>query len=231
MTPLALITLFSLTLGESSEFALRPFVEEYVQQWAREAGIESVAVEYRTVQLPAICNEDGVELRLVRELSLRKGKCALPIEVIKEGRTVTRFVLPILVRTYEHVYVAKQILRRGERFTPQVVEKVFLETTHLPVDVITEGSVLENCEAARIINEQSVLTKSRCKAVPVLNPQDVVTLRVTSGAVVLTTSAIAKESGVIGDVITVQSTTSRKQYKAKVLDARTVEIIAEMNVR
>lgn len=217
--------------GEVFDSLLHSTVEHHISQWAQRAGIESVFVEYRSYQLPALSTTDDVEIRLVSDAVVRKGYCSLPVEVVQNKKTVVRFLLPVVVRTYEHVYVTRKMLQRGERFTAENVERMFLESTQLPPDVITEGSVLENYEASRIIKERSVVTRSLCKAVPVLNPQDVVTLRVQSGSVCITTTAVAQEAGVVGDIITVQGVDVRKRYKARIVDARTVELVATKNVR
>ncbi|MBP8975454.1 MAG: flagellar basal body P-ring formation protein FlgA [Bacteroidetes bacterium] len=209
-------------IGENE---VRNQIETSVHQWAQRAAIDSFYIEYRSVNIPSTFQRDGVKFQLVNDEGVfHKGHCVVPVEGMQNSRGIGRFMVSIIVHSFEHVYVTNRMLQPGERLTSEVVSAQILETTFLPQDVITEGSVLENLETARIIQEKSVLTQSMCKAIPVLNPQDVVTLRIRSGNVVLSSNVVAKEEGYIGKYIKVQSVETRKQYRAKVIDAHTVEL-------
>ena len=226
MSTIAFIVLLLQALSPNiGEDEVRNQIETSVHQWAQRAAIDSVYVEYRSLNIPSAFHRDGVKFQLVKdEKVFHKGHCVVPIEGTQNGRGIGQFMVSIIVHSFERVYVTNRMLQPGERLTSEVVSAKVLETTFLPSDLVNEGSVLEDLRAARIIKEQSVLTQSMCKAVPVLNPQDVVTLRIRSGNVVLSSNVVAKEEGYIGKYIKVQSVETRKQYRAKVIDAHTVEL-------
>ncbi len=195
-------------------------LQQRVQEWSQVNGIESVYVEIRTP-----LNKDELYKLSDEYIPFKKGRCAVPVVVTKNNRQ-HRMLLSVIIHTFERVFITKRTIQANEKITSDLLERRIIETTYLPSDVITGDSVPFQYCAARIIKEQSVLTQSMCKAIPVLNPRDIITLQIRSGNVVLTTKAVAKQTGVVGEVITVLGLETRKQYKARVLDANTVELVA-----
>ncbi|MCX7984362.1 MAG: flagellar basal body P-ring formation chaperone FlgA [Bacteroidetes bacterium] len=208
-----------------TEYDLKADIVARASQWAHRSGIDSITVEFRRFQIPKT-NVQGTEVfRVVDDgCVFRKGRVIVPVEIVRENITVARFSIPVVLRTYQFVYVAQRQIQRGERFTHQNCRLMLFETTYLPADVVTEYAELETLIAARILSEKSVVTRSVSKPIPIVNPYDIVTLKVRAGTVMISTPAIAKEEGYRGKHITVQRVDTHQKYRARVLDAHTVEL-------
>lgn len=211
--------------GLRTAYDLRSELECRARQWAKEHGVDSVMIEFRTFQIPHAISDNDHEYRIADDGNVfRKGRNNVPVEVLANGIVLGRFFVPLVIHTYESVFVAQRTIQRGERLSQANCTRCIIETTTLPKDILVDYAELETLVAARIISERSIVTRSMCKALPVLQPQDIVTLRVRTGTVLVSTQAVVKEEGYPGKVITVQRIDTQQKYRARVVDGQTVEI-------
>lgn len=128
------------------------------------------------------------------------------------------------VRRYARVAVATAPIPRGEALDGRLAYEE-RDLTSLPSDVFQEGQVPEGLLAMRALSPGAAVTADAAAPPPVIQRGDAVTLRAVTGDIVVSAPAEALEDGRPDEVIRVRNTNSRRESRARVVDARTVEVL------
>ncbi len=169
------------------------------------------AVSYRVPSLPA---------------GMPRGPLTVMVEEVVNGTVTARLPVSCLVRTFGTVLVAARNFDRHEPLGPEGLISQTVETTRLPVDRLADPSALAGMRTKRIINLGAVLCASLCEPLPAVRQGDEVTLIARRNGVKLTMQALAKQDGTPGTVILVQPSGTHDRLRARVIDARSVELAA-----
>jgi flagella basal body P-ring formation protein FlgA len=214
-------------IPEEISSLLKREVSGYLLQRAKEQGFDSVFVEVRTVPQNRDLAKEGTSIRVVPEIMpLVRGNCSVPIDIIQNEKVLSRLFVSARVHTYEKVYVVKNRIEKAMKVVPHDYEIAYAETTFMPHDLVKNSFILEKMRSVRMINPGTVLTESMFEPVPVIKPNDMITLVIRSGNILLSSRAVSKEAGSVGEFITIQRAGFHERLKARVLDEKTVEIEA-----
>ena len=130
------------------------------------------------------------------------------------------------VTVYDHVLVAMTDIRMDEAITPANahVEESAVDT--LPETTVTDFDRLAGRVAGRYIRKGTVITPTLLAMPRVLTAGSPVTLVAESGGITIRAEGVALEAGRIGYVIRVRNARSGKIMRGRVIDEKTVQIIA-----
>jgi flagella basal body P-ring formation protein FlgA len=186
------------------------------------------AIEYRNMPTKLLNVPRTSTLQVAASLeSEMRGIVLVPIEVFANGRVEHTFIVTIKVRTFEHVLLASEKIEKHEGAEEIAATEERIETTGLARDPIKSYAGLKGRRAKQIIGRGAVLTANMFERIPLVNQGSTVTLIMKSNNVVVTAQAIAREDGGSGDIVLVQKEGSGDKLKARVIDAKTVELLAQ----
>ena len=130
------------------------------------------------------------------------------------------------VTVYDHVLVAMTDIRMDEAITPANahIEESSVDT--LPETTVTDFSRLAGRVAGRYIRKGMVITPPLLAMPRVVSAGSPVELVAESGGITIRAEGVALEAGRIGYVIRVRNASSGKLMRGRVIDEKTVQIIA-----
>lgn len=145
--------------------------------------------------------------------------------VIDQEEIAARFVLHASISQTRRVCITKTTLRRGDLPTP---DKLEFTTTSLPwLDSALEPSQLQSIECDRYLPAGTILTTENTRAIPPVKRGDRVQVVVRAGGIRLTTTAIARQTGHIGDTIACRDPETREEFQGTVSGPDTIFISME----
>lgn len=156
-----------------------------------------------------------------------RGNVCLPVHVVQQGSGDRIIIVTFSVRTFGPAVFAAQAIARHERIGGSTVAVRRVETTSLPKDVLVNAGTLDGMRTKRAISEGIPVCAGMLEPVPLFGAGDPVTVLVKAGNVTLSVKGVAREDGRKGDVVIVQKEGSHDRVKARVIDARTVEVNAD----
>ncbi len=153
------------------------------------------------------------------------GKTAyVPIVAIDKRGNEKRTTLSVRVKIYEDVYVAVRDIKRREQLQATDFQLMEKEITSVRGTIVSSFGEILGKRADRFIRKGAVLTVESLEKIPVIFPGDKLSAVTVVGHVQISLSAFAKQEGSIGDIIRIR-TSSRKVYKAEIIDSKNVLII------
>ena len=212
----------------AGSFVPRAAMQDAIMQnvQARTTGTpEDIAVEFTSVPDSIRVSGSGYTLHVdVNGAQRLRGNVSAMLEVRFGDRIECRVPVSFTVRTHAMVLTASKPLGQHATPAPEDDTAQWLDTTLLPSDFLVEAGSVTSMRTRRMIAKGSVLYASLFESLPIVMHGDAVTLKVRRGLVVLSMPAIAKEDGRKGEIITVQKLGAHERIRAKVEDARTVEL-------
>lgn len=154
--------------------------------------------------------------------NLKKGFNSIPVEIQQQGKIVKRLRINLKVRVFREVFVANKNIKKGEKISENL-KKELREVTNIPD--VAEETDMNNKVAAHFLKEGKIISKNDLEEEPAILKNSPVEIVLKEGAIFITTSGIALNSGKIGEKIQVLTLINKKIFSAKVLDKNKVEII------
>ncbi len=198
----------------------RKFLEEKIEPGDGKLVIEPVS-RPREMVLP-----EG-ELGLACELIGNPGTGAnrrVMVQVMVGGEPAGRADISLRARRYVKVAIATTTIPRGAALTGKISFEE-RDRMSLPQDVILEGDSLDGLQAVCAIAAGSVISRRQAAEPAVVHRGDAVTVQAKVGGIVISATAVADEDGRPGQAIRVRNTDSNKQFRAQVVNAKTVEAL------
>jgi len=208
-------------------------IEAYIAQSCSSGTIpmENMMIEYRGIPEAITLREKDIHLRVVPSgLPILKGNVILPMEIVTGTRTLKRLIISLKIRTFEDVFFAKRKIERHQEITNEDVTIRRVETTYLPRNIITSEQQFAGVRTSRVIFPERPLTGDMFELPPAIEQGNDVIIVVVVNNVILRTKGKAKQSGRIGDIISVVplcGTASGEHLKVKILDTQTVEVVEQ----
>ncbi len=153
------------------------------------------------------------------------GRHTYQIEYRIAGRKVAQGSFSVEVHVMQTVYVAAHKIARGVVLAEIDLREKQVDLASVKSRAIVERGQLIGAQASRAIREGEVLTEANISPTPLVRRGDVVTLIVERGGIMVSTYALAREDGIVGEVIKVDNLQSKKQIHARVVNATTVQVI------
>jgi len=121
------------------------------------------------------------------------------------------------------VVVAARDIKRGEVLT---LDDLQVELREIKGGWTETRSAEEfvGLRTTRTVLTGTPLTEIHVEEVPLIERGTAVTIVVQTGSVTVTAPGIARQSGMLGDVIEVENTLSRQRVSAEIIDAHTVQV-------
>ena len=149
----------------------------------------------------------------------------IALDIMVDGSLFSSVNTALQVKAVAEVLVANTTIRQGDvvSLSNTQAEMRDISKINSPID---SGSISDGSGwiAKRTINVGTVLTSIDIKSQPIIKRGQTITLRVICGAVLLTTTAQAKQDGIIGDSIQVRSDVSSADVQAVVVEQGIAEI-------
>ncbi len=246
MLPLVAILMLGLSAPAPDSAAVVDAVRVAVAQKARASVSDSVVVDI--LRLPGRlgsqnaaagapdCSAGAARTSAAQAVSYRvpslplgtlRGPIAVMVEVVRNNVVTARLPVSCLVRTFGTVLVASRHFDRHAPLEPAGLMSQRTETTRLPADIVPDTASLAGMWTKRIINPGTVICASLCETMPAVRQGDELTLLARRNGVKLTVQALAKQDGRPGAIILVQPIGAHERLRARVLDARSAEILAD----
>jgi flagella basal body P-ring formation protein FlgA len=149
---------------------------------------------------------------------------SVPVEILLDGQQARRLTVPIRVRAYATVAVAAVDIARGDLVSEDMIAMTRLDLSGSSGQMVTEPTELVGKRATRTIRAGQPIATGMVEEPPVVHRGDAVTIVSRLGAVVARSQGEATKDGRIGESIPVRVSHSKKELRAVVVDAGTVEV-------
>lgn len=154
------------------------------------------------------------------------GDVILEIGVVRQGRPLKRF------KVAGKVTLEQMVVCANRQLAPQTVIKggdVRLcrrDVTDLSQrDIFTAEKQVIGHMLAKGLSPQEILTSRHLSHTPLIRRGQEVTVVLDQNGLVITTKGVTREDGFMGRQVRVRNSKSKKEFKAEVVDARTVKVI------
>jgi flagella basal body P-ring formation protein FlgA len=204
------------------EGAIREAIQRRVAAGGEVALVEAIAVP----RLPAAVREARFVVEPLRPGRV-KGRIVVMVDFAVSAARMRRVPVSCTVRTFAEAYVAAQMMDRHTSVAGADVVVREVETTMLPDDYLRNGAELKGMRTRQIIKEGTVLNAGMMEPEPVVHHGDPVVLTTVANNVRVSVSAVARQDGIPGSSIIVQPVGGHQRFRARVLDAKNVERVAE----
>jgi flagella basal body P-ring formation protein FlgA len=178
--------------------------------------------EFSIVKAPTI--EGNYEIRTETKINLNSNFAYIPVKLIKPNSGVIQTYITVRLKLFKKICVTKNEIERERPISNSDIELKLMNVTDLRGTPVESADDLKGWRSKVKIEPGSILLKELMEQIPVINKGDHVTALAISGNVKVSTSAEARQDGVVGDIIYVV-TKDKKQFKAKILDSNNVIVI------
>lgn len=224
----ALLFIFAGRTNVVSPDEIKSVVYEYVISCLDSSLRKDAVVEFRSLPGPVRLSDSEYTLRVGSESTPRlRGNVSLPVEIVSQGNILRLAMVSIRVTTFGNALLARHRLERHTKVSDADCEVARVELSSAPADLVANASQLTGKRTRKMILPGSMLRESALEIAPSVVQDEAVTLTIRTKRVILSTSAVAKEDGLLGRVIRVQKTNSHQQIEAKVVGEHKVEIAME----
>lgn len=160
----------------------------------------------------------------------RLGYQTLWVKLNKNGRQIKKFPVSLEISIEQQVLVCVQKIKRHASIHPQMltVENMRVdENWNLLVHSIKE---VTGMESKRVLRRGTVLTKNLLRPIPIIHRGDVVKVQIETASLLLSSPAVAKGDGGIGETVLVESKPGGKKLKGLIKGPGLVIISQEMEL-
>ena len=178
--------------------------------------------EFEVLQAPE--KSSKIIINNDKQLNISGGYANINVTVIDKKNKVSQSYITVKLKLFQTVVVSTADLKIKEELTADKLEQKQLEVTMLKTEPVTKIEEATGNVAKMRINKGRIITVDIIDAAPVIKNGDRVNANSVRGNVVVTTDAIAKQDGKVGDIIRVM-TKENKQFKGKVVDSNNVIIV------
>ncbi len=177
----------------------------------------------------------------VTELTVPDGKVEIKVDKIATKNITSRMIarvsifvndkfaksigLPVEIKAYKNVLVARYQINRDELITADKVEWKSVDITNNTRDFLREEDLQKGVTALKTYMPNEAINMRFAKITPAIAKNSVVkVVFTTNGTLSVSTEGIALSDGRIGDVINIENKTYKKIYTGKVIDENKVLI-------
>jgi flagella basal body P-ring formation protein FlgA len=209
-----LIFSFLLTSNPSFKAELDGYLKAHLSQYKN--------YEYEIVRMP----EDKSKIEIIKEnhLNIQGNMVYVPVNVTdKSGREAKSF-LTLRVKLFNKVLVAATTIERKQEISGKDITSKLVDVSQLQGTPLTSLAEISDLRSKIHIAPGTILVKEMMENIPVVKFGERVTASLVYGNVLVTTEAVVKQEGSIGDIVSIV-TSNNKEFKAKVIDSQNVSII------
>jgi len=157
-----------------------------------------------------------------RDLGILKDRLVISVGIYNGDNPYQTISIPVRVRTFEEVVVAKELIKKHELITLDNVKLIRTETTtHGEGFFYSLDDILQK-RAVRLIKAGHIIKNNYVESSPHVYKGDIITIRSELGLVSVSMLGFSLEDGYIGECIKVKSKGSGEVLIAKIRDKDTV---------
>ncbi|GEM_PF-1572883 len=208
--------------ADEGEQRVRKDIDRYVR--ARLAATEATGAK-TSIDVPPLSSfsvdRDRHPGPLRTEISSRapeplRGRVPLAISLYAGNHLVRRAVVTPYVRRTERIIVPIRDLRRGAILSPSDFTYVDRDANRLPRDVVRDSAEVIGLRAKRSLRKDAAFRSSQVEGVPLVERGDRVQIVLQAGALLISASGKAQESGALGEWIRVVNLDSKRELSGRV---------------
>ena len=177
--------------------------------------------EYEIIKAPE--NSEGLRIIEENELNIKSNIVYLPISFINDGRSVRSFIT-LRLKLFRNVFITSKSIERKKSLSKTDFHVTQVDVIQIKGNAFTLFDRLNEYRAKVNINAGTILIDELIETTPVVYAGEKVTASSICRNVLVSTEALSKQDGIMGEIITV-ITPDKKQFKAKVIDQQNVLII------
>jgi flagella basal body P-ring formation protein FlgA len=172
--------------------------------------------------LPALsCEGKGARIEVsFPEGTERPGPRAIPVTVVRNGRTVARGLASVMIRSTRTVWIVARSLSRGDTLSADALRREERVFESEPARLF-EWETGRAYRLSRAMSPGAALATTDVWPLPHVSAGSEIVLLSRAGNASVTVPAKARTSGDVGGVILVANPVTRKLVRARVLDERT----------
>jgi flagella basal body P-ring formation protein FlgA len=156
--------------------------------------------------------------------SLETGPVVMQVVTLVDGKPVRTVEVPFRIKRMVKALLAKRVLAAHAVLTDDDVTVGSIEAVAGAAAPLTDVQAVLGKRTTRQILQGAALTDNGVEAAPVVASGAEVTLEFVVGGIHLSTPAVTRASGGIGQTIRVFATDTKKEFMATVVDAKTVRV-------
>jgi flagella basal body P-ring formation protein FlgA len=183
---------------------------------------DSVDFDWLLPVLPRLSDSATVEAEAMQMRP--RGTCTVALRLLEQGRVQRRLTIPVRVRRWDLLPVARRELPRGRILSAEDLEERWLESTQwADGDLIPLAEAL-GCRVSRYLLAGRPLPRRMLESVPDVLRGENLTLTVRSGGVAVSAAAEALEDGRIGQTLQLRLTETGRRMNARLTSKGQAEV-------
>lgn len=169
-------------------------------------------------------SKKGIIAKLKGEEYSLKGNTNLAIEFVLNEKLVKRLQVPVRIKVYKEVPVAKEGINRGQIIAKRDLQLEKKDVTNYANSELLDFEEIINSKAKRNISASSIITASHIEKGNIINKGDKVQLIVQSGNIRIQAYGEALQDAKINDLLRVRREGTKTIIQGKVAEDGTVVI-------
>lgn len=178
---------------------------------------EKMVISYLRFPDVSAFGHSNYEIRISsQKLKPRLGYQTLWVELSENRKRVKRFPISLDIGMEVEVVVANTRINRHQTLKPELLRtqvKLIKEDWDILCHSVEE---VAGNESTKVIHKDAIVNRKLFRPVPLIRRGDIVEVRIEAGNLVLTSNAVAKTDGGIGDKLQVESLPGGKRLKTTV---------------
>lgn len=146
------------------------------------------------------------------------------VSLFVDGKVQKMVSVRVYLKVYKDVYVAKDTIKQDQVITEADLEQVNRNVERLPLNYVTNKSMLVGKMAKRAINPREVMNERSLEVPPVINSGDHLQIIYETDNLRLTAPGIAMSKGGIGERIAVRNMDSKHVLQATIKGKSLVQV-------
>lgn len=167
-------------------------------------------------------DKENIQIDTSKRIILNKDIVMIPVLIQNEKKSVNTFI-SAKVKLFKNVLVAKRNIKKNEIVSSNDFEHKLLDICKLNGNTVGDNFNLTAFRAKAFIKKGEILIEEKLDKIPIINYGDKICAEVKVGSVTITTNVFARQSGNMGDIISIVSS-DNTILKAKIIDKDKVRI-------
>jgi flagella basal body P-ring formation protein FlgA len=152
------------------------------------------------------------------------GPVPFTVGIMVGGQSIKRITVPAYIEVQQSVVLAAKPLGRNQPIANSDIKIKKMNLTRVPANAVLSADQVIGQRANRSIAVNTILRMDQIDMPPLVRRGDLVQVLAESKVFKITTQAVAKENGAMGDRIRLMNLRSKKDLYGVVLDAQTVKV-------
>lgn len=196
-------------------------VYNQVSQDLKKYDVEDFELKILAIPVTSIKIPDGVyEIKTDKIIAKKLTSRFIVRTVLSvDGKYIRSFGVPIELKAYKTVMVAKNTIPRGDLITQEDIAWKKIDICNNLAILTTQDDLKKGMTSLKIFQPNEVINKRFIKIQPDIVKNSIVKIIFQKGKTIsITTDGIALSDGKIGDYINIQNKQYKKIYTGKVID-------------